>query len=55
MFLLERRWLLSKTDTRLSDVSKTVVERAHDHVERNRYKALTSLPLLLSLNTHLLG
>jgi len=55
MSLLERRYLLSKTVTLLSDVPKYPKQVPHKHVGKNGYKSPTSMPLLLSFNPHLLG
>jgi len=53
MSLLERRCLLSKMDTHPPVVSKYPIQVPHEHVESG-YKSLTSLPLLLSFNLHIL-
>jgi len=52
---LERRRPLPKNNQRSFDVPKTFQPRSHEHVERVRYKSPSSLPLLLSFNSHLSG
>ena len=55
MCLSEELRPLPKNCRRPLDVPKTLQHISHEHVERNSYKNLTSLPLLLSFNPHLSG